>query len=158
MLKTVVIWTLTSISLFLITLDAVTYCYPVSWHCNVNGEDVYVFICGPQCHVIISKLGTFDNDTKNFHSDYELVSPIGTFFVEKVCNIKKKYSRVIAFGFSLRIFSVLFLMYPLVIAIIEMYRHSIKNKRLKMNCCVRCSYNLTGNVSGVCTECGLILT
>jgi hypothetical protein len=29
-----------------------------------------------------------------------------------------------------------------------------RRQRLSSGCCVRCGYNLTGNVSGVCPECG----
>ncbi len=33
-------------------------------------------------------------------------------------------------------------------------RRSRRRHRLASGCCIRCGYNLTGNVSGVCPECG----
>ena len=46
---------------------------------------------------------------------------------------------------------ILFLLYP-VLAIIRgpLRRH----RRRKKGLCINCGYNLTGNVSGVCPECG----
>jgi len=35
---------------------------------------------------------------------------------------------------------------------IVVYKHV--RPRLPANCCTRCSYDLTGNVSGICPECG----
>lgn len=33
-------------------------------------------------------------------------------------------------------------------------RRSRRRHRISSGCCIRCGYNLTGNVSGVCPECG----
>lgn len=36
-------------------------------------------------------------------------------------------------------------------------RHSLTARRLRRGLCIRCGYDLTGNVSGVCPECGAAL-
>jgi hypothetical protein len=33
-----------------------------------------------------------------------------------------------------------------------------RSRRIRPGCCPRCGYNLTGNTSGVCSECGLTAT
>ncbi len=49
---------------------------------------------------------------------------------------------------------VAFLVYP-TIAFIRYIPHPLRRyRRRKRGLCVRCGYNLTGNVSGVCPECG----
>jgi hypothetical protein len=35
-----------------------------------------------------------------------------------------------------------------------MRRHRISGSRFPAECCQECGYNLTGNVSGICSECG----
>jgi hypothetical protein len=47
----------------------------------------------------------------------------------------------------------LFACYPS-IAFIEKWSPFRRRRRRKLGLCVRCGYNLTGNVSGVCPECG----
>jgi hypothetical protein len=42
-----------------------------------------------------------------------------------------------------------------VIAGIVLYRQGVRRKRRDAPVCVRCGYSLTGNVSGVCPECGV---
>ena len=40
------------------------------------------------------------------------------------------------------------------IGVVIVVRSSRRLARLKRGCCVRCGYNLTGNVTGRCPECG----
>lgn len=43
---------------------------------------------------------------------------------------------------------------PVLIALPTTYLFWIDRRRLPEHCCSNCGYNLTGNVSGVCPECG----
>ena len=47
---------------------------------------------------------------------------------------------------------------PTAIAVFLWYRwdrpHELRRRRRAMGLCVQCGYDLTGNVSGVCPECG----
>jgi len=45
--------------------------------------------------------------------------------------------------------------YPLIVAASVVMKH---RARLRAGCCHRCGYNLTGNTSGVCPECGTPVT
>jgi hypothetical protein len=42
--------------------------------------------------------------------------------------------------------------YPLLMTV---RKAAIRRQRAKTGCCLRCGYDLTGNVSGACPECGL---
>lgn len=48
----------------------------------------------------------------------------------------------------------LFSIYPAVVLIRGLSRHSLRERRRNDGLCMECGYNLTGNVSGVCPECG----
>ena len=57
-----------------------------------------------------------------------------------------RYRLAAPFWFLLLLFSA----YPLVVLARRAFRH----RRLRPGHCLNCGYNLTGNVSGVCSECG----
>ncbi|HNO78692.1 MAG TPA: hypothetical protein PKN33_11585 [Phycisphaerae bacterium] len=46
---------------------------------------------------------------------------------------------------------ILFAAYPLTVLVTGIYRRRIRRKR---NQCLKCAYDLTGNTSGICPECG----
>ena len=50
--------------------------------------------------------------------------------------------------------TVLLATYPTIAFIRQLHRHR-RRKRRKRGECVECGYNLTGNVTGVCSECGV---
>lgn len=158
MIKSFFLWTFSTIAVCFILTDVITSYSPVSWHGRIGNEDIRVTINGYQFNAIITSLSVNQNGVLNTPPvSYDVVSPIGAFFVEKYTHMNKYTSYVGAFGISLRMMAMIFLAWPLSVVTIDMYRGSVRNKRLKNNLCVRCSYNLTGNVSGVCTECGLAL-
>ena len=41
-----------------------------------------------------------------------------------------------------------------VMIVVEQRRKWLESERLRHGLCIKCQYNLTGNVSGVCPECG----
>jgi len=47
---------------------------------------------------------------------------------------------------------------PLLLAIMTYYSHSRERPPSSQNECRSCRYNLTGNISGICPECGSPIT
>ena len=73
--------------------------------------------------------------------------PLGAYYNTRVragCRITKAY-------IPLWIPFVLFSAYPTVALIYGPYR---RHRRRKKHLCIKCGYNLRGNVSGICPECG----
>jgi hypothetical protein len=60
-----------------------------------------------------------------------------------------------AVGFPCWVAAMAFAISPLVVARLH-YRES--RRKALVGCCRKCGYNLTGNVSGVCPECGMPIT
>ncbi len=46
------------------------------------------------------------------------------------------------------------LLASLLVVVVPLLPFLVKRRRLKAGLCIRCEYNLTGNESGVCPECG----
>ena len=64
-------------------------------------------------------------------------------------------TRCIEWGVPLWVLFVLFVAYPVVAFIRGPVRRRILARRARLAvCCRKCGYNLTGNVSGICPECG----
>jgi len=85
----------------------------------------------------------FTDDTTGFAGIKLQTTYIGKGRPERLCRI---------FTFPLWIPLVTFLAYPLA-ALLGLPRRRRRMRRLRGEC-VSCGYNLTGNVSGICPECG----
>ena len=82
------------------------------------------------------------------HEIYDIYME-GLFWYQRHCKPDGTCIRV--FSFQPSIPFILFSIYPTIVFFRGPYR---RYRRRKKGLCLKCGYNLTGNVSGVCPECG----
>ncbi|MFQ5493998.1 MAG: hypothetical protein ACE5EX_01325 [Phycisphaerae bacterium] len=81
--------------------------------------------------------------------EYRLTRQTATFFVRRR---HERFASYVIVGFPLWLPFTLFMAYPTIVFVGG--RLGRRRRRRERGLCVRCTYNLTGNTSGICPECG----